>query len=288
MPPKLTTASKILSSLVSHGSTPSLVSRSPSLSYTHLSLARRAVAVSLGLSSLGFTPGSKIATCLGNTADNVTLQLAASFAAVSTITCKVPSAIPRAAEAMDCIGSANDQSRDGLIISGGTERVSLAVLVSQFEADARNYVTDFPEFKEEARFYYGTLDESRSVSLTELYEQGEATKALAALTAADSVCLPLSLNHSMGFGFGVLSAVSAGARVVLPADGVEGDAMKAMVEEKCSVLFADDHTYRALPSKPTAWARRGVVKIGAGNGFNEGGEERKWGAVPFVTVGTPK
>jgi len=165
----------------------------------------------------------------------------------------------------------------------------MATLIEQNLGNAKNYVDDYPVSNDhEASFHYGHADPAKGIKLTRLLELGDMTVAKLKLTNQDRVCLPLSLNHQMGMGFGVLSALSAGSRVVLPSEEDENDTMKTMTEEKCSILFADSHTYKDLPCGSTQWARCGVLKVGSGDDFNNANADHKWGNVSFLSVGVPR
>jgi len=69
-----------------------IVSRSQRSMLTYRDLALQTTALGLGLSSLGFSPGSSLAMCLPNSEANILTQLAASIASVSVATVKVRSA----------------------------------------------------------------------------------------------------------------------------------------------------------------------------------------------------
>jgi hypothetical protein len=78
-------------------------------------------------------------------------------------------------------------------------------LIAQFAGDAENYAADYPVHAEKkAEFFYNTQDPSKSVSVSTLLTNGANAHSAMSLSPADSMCLPLTLNHPMGFGFGLM------------------------------------------------------------------------------------
>jgi hypothetical protein len=195
-------------------------------------------------------------------------------------------------DAMAGLGSVS-ASNDGndVIVQGIKDRVSMKSLMEQYDADARNYLTDYPAGGvEEAKYLYGTTDASKGVTLSHLLDVGQETAHRTRLTPSDSICMPLTLNHSMGFGFGVLASIQAGSRLILPTTdtaNATNTTMKVLTEDKCSVLFSDTHTLKDLPSDATQWLRCGVVKVGSGEEFGAD-ETVGWGKVKFLSVGKGK
>ena len=96
----------------------------------------------------------------------------------------------------------------------------------------------------------------------------------------DRVCVSITLCHAFGIGSAVGSCIQSGAAIVLPAvGGIRGcgdPKQRAKVtldiisSEKCTVLFADTHTLKALPEPgdlDISSLRTGVVKTGSGTKF---------------------
>ncbi len=97
----------------------------------------------------------------------------------------------------------------------------------------------------------------------------------------DRVCVSVTLFHAFGIGSAVGCALSTGASVVLPAvGGIRGCGnpkqraevtMEVMQSTKATILFADTHTYKALPeshhNNDYLSLRGGVVKTGSGSDF---------------------
>ena len=57
---------------------------------------------------------------------------------------------------------------------------------------------------------------SRGAALSALLAQGDAASTALGMHEQDTVLLPVTLNHSMGMGFGVAAVLHAGATLVLP------------------------------------------------------------------------
>ncbi|GMI41160.1 hypothetical protein TeGR_g7772 [Tetraparma gracilis] len=281
----------LLQTLLGHGNTPFIVSRAQGITLTHAEFARQTVALALGLGSIGFKPGTRICASLDNSVENALLQTAAAVASLGVATVKASSGIPTASTALDCHGSLTESERDGFMIQVERDRLNMHELIAQFAGDAENYAADYPVHAEKkAEFFYNTQDPSKSVSVSTLLTNGANAHSAMSLSPADSMCLPLTLNHPMGFGFGLMSAGLSGARVVLPSrdHGNAGATKKAMSEEKCSVLLADSRTLsklQQLGAEPPRWLRCGMVKVGSGDAIGEG---EKWGDVSTLTVGSSK
>lgn len=110
----------------------------------------------------------------------------------------------------------------------------------------------------------------------------------------DVVCISVTLCHPFGMGSAVCSALERGASIVLPAvGGIQGCGVPSeratatfdvLESEKCTLLFADTHTLKALPDKPERLnLRGGICKIGSGSTFLE--ETRKYGGIKLKTMG---
>jgi hypothetical protein len=117
-----------------------------------------------------------------------------------------------------------------------------------------------------------------------------------AMVEQDVVCISISLCHPFGMGSAVCSALHSGATMVLPAvGGIQGCGVPserakatfdALEQEKCTLLFADTHTLKALMdfNKPERLSLRGgVCKTGSGSDFLT--ETVKCGGVNFKTMG---
>mmetsp|Transcript_26509 Transcript_26509/g.53776 ORF Transcript_26509/g.53776 Transcript_26509/m.53776 type:complete len:142 (+) Transcript_26509:278-703(+) len=138
---------------------------------------------------------------------------------------------------------------------------------------------------------------------------GAAAKERLAITPDDRVLVSITLCHAFGIGSAVGSALLAGAAVVLPgASGIRGCGspgqraqvtLEVLASQRCSLLFADVHTLKALPGPGTAdlsALRGGACKVGSGADFLEDVREAKLGpdgemrpleyaGVPLMAVG---
>jgi hypothetical protein len=112
----------------------------------------------------------------------------------------------------------------------------------------------------------------------------------------DVVCISISLCHAFGMGSAVCSALHGGATMVLPAvGGIQGCGIPserakvtfdALEQEKCTLLFADTHTLKALANfdKPERLSLRGgICKTGSGSDILS--ETVKYGGVSLKTMG---
>jgi acyl-CoA synthetase (AMP-forming)/AMP-acid ligase II len=111
----------------------------------------------------------------------------------------------------------------------------------------------------------------------------------------DIVCVSITLFHPFGIGSAVCSTLSAGATIALPAvGGIQGcgvpseraaATLETLESEKCTLLFADTHTLKALPTPPAPleYLRGGVCKTGSGAAFLD--ETVLYGGVTLRTIG---
>jgi acyl-CoA synthetase (AMP-forming)/AMP-acid ligase II len=117
-----------------------------------------------------------------------------------------------------------------------------------------------------------------------------------AMVEQDVVCISITLCHAFGMGSAVCSALHSGATMVLPSvGGIQGCGVPserakatfdALEQEKCTLLFADTHTLKALAEfdKPEQLnLRGGVCKTGSGSDFLT--ETVKFGGVSLKTMG---
>lgn len=134
---------------------------------------------------------------------------------------------------------------------------------------------------------------SNGTSLSALWAHGEAAVSKLAITPADRVCIPITLNHAMGSGFGLLAALQAGAAAVLPSPTPDADTTFAALQaHRCTLLLADTHTLNALPNVVDSSGelpafRGGLLKVGSGNVIGEEGIG-VWGGRALLTVGRKK
>jgi len=169
-------------------------------------------------------------------------------------------------------------SQQSVDLSDDDAAEALAELVRSFASDDRPFA------------YYNSV--TRAVTRAELTAQGAAVAKQLSLTSDDKVCIPVTLNHSMGSGFGLMAALHAGASIVLPSPTPDPHAtLAALKEEECTVLFADSHTLKTFTPMGLAKAdlpalRTGLIKVGSGEAFGLG-EPRLLAGTELVTVGKP-
>ena len=130
----------------------------------------------------------------------------------------------------------------------------------------------------------------------EALEMGTDAAWEVAMVEDDVVCVAITLCHPFGMGSAVCSTLNTGATLVLPSVGdIRGcgvpseraDATLEVLEsEKCTLLFADTHTLKALPDDhPERLSLKGgVCKVGSGSQFLE--ETVKFGGATFKTIGS--
>ena len=259
-----------------------------------------------------FCPGDAVMVWLPSVAENILVQLAAGMSDVRVATVKDADGIA-GLEPLECkgiittlenhLGSGKAAPSTAIVppIVTGTEKVTgdflrfpelLAMGMGGNGAPAlageqTELVVDAAH---RPQFFYNSL---KGASQAALLEVGYAAAAELELSAADSVCLPITLSHSFGFGSGVLAAFGSGASLVLPAATPSAEGTRQALEEGCTVLYADTHTLKALmaleiensQSIPASF-RSGLVKVGSGDGIGLG-EARVWEGRDLITVGNP-
>lgn len=205
---------------------------------------------------------------LPSVAENVLVQLAASISSVRVVTVKDVGGMATL-EALQCkgmitslenhLGSGKAAPSSAIIppIVTGTENVTgdflrFAELLTMGDGPAAPPPAGHTIAPDEPMYFYNSTS---GVSQTELLDAGTAAAAELALRPADSVCLPITLNHSFGFGSGALAAFSSGSALVLPSAAPSPqDTMAAIVDGGSTVLYADTHTLNALLGEQEAAA----------------------------------
>jgi acyl-CoA synthetase (AMP-forming)/AMP-acid ligase II len=159
------------------------------------------------------------------------------------------------------------------------------------EQDTDNNVTVLPPHA-----YYNN---TKPFTNLEALEMGTDAAWEVAMVEDDVVCVAITLCHPFGIGSAVCSTLNTGATLVLPSVGdIRGcgvpseraDATLEVLEsEKCTLLFCDTHTLKALPDEDAIHSERlslkgGVCKVGSGSQFLE--ETVKFGGATFKTIGS--
>jgi len=146
-------------------------------------------------------------------------------------------------------------------------------------------------------FYNSSVDSfdlAKGVSVDDLQRQGKAVVDELQLNEADALVVPITLNHSMGMGFGVMAALESGASIILPSPTPDAaETLDALISYEATVLYADSHTLEALQwmARPGQLElpnlRGGLLKIGSGEAL--GAEPAvEWLGVGLTTVGKPR
>eukprot|EP01043_Picozoa_sp_COSAG02_P036246 COSAG02_NODE_2643_length_8346_cov_3.267127_2_plen_250_part_00 len=211
-----------------------------------------------------FCPGDAVMMWLPSVAENVLVQLAASINNIRVVTVKDADGMAKL-EALQCkglitslenhLGSGKAAPASAIIppIVTGTENVTgdflrFAELLTMGDVPAVPSQDSEVDGSDQPMYFYNS---AKGVSQTELIDAGDAAAVELALTPADSVCLPITLNHSFGFGSGALAAFRSGAALVLPSAAPSAQETVAAIKgtdgaQGCSVLYADTHTLNAL------------------------------------------
>ena len=101
------------------------------------------------------------------------------------------------------------------------------------------------------------------------------------LTPSDTACVSITLSHAFGIGSAAAACLASGACISLPnVDGLHGCGVPSdraaatllALEDGATVLYADTHTLKALPSDVNLpQLRTGVCKVASGADFLEQG-----------------
>ena len=260
--------------------------------FTYQELSQTSSALAGFLSMYGFEKKDLLVSDLPNTSENLLMQLACNRLGVAYVTAKDMDALAKfpkvkGAICTDSTGYLAETNfplpclsgdfLEELIHKGGLDDFS------QETADAGDDSTTHA-------FYNSTVPFTNGDALT---LGGDAAFQLA-IYEEDVICVSVTLSHGFGFGSACSSAFMMGAAIALPAvGGIRGcgvpseraaATLEVLQSEKCTLLFADTHTLKALPEPPHDLSLRGgVCKTGSGSDFLE--ETRTYGGVKLMTMG---
>ena len=273
-----------------------LVAPAQDLRWSYGELAARVEAVAATLQQDG---ARTVGVALGSVGENVAAQLGAVVAGVDVATVKLGTDV-------DANAAAFQAAADSLGCRKVFVGVNDAVQYGEVSGIAGVVLADEPPAAAAAAaagggggstYYYNNV--TKGVGLADLLALGQATAAELRLGPDDRVCVPVTLNHAMGFGFGVLGALSAGAAIVLPSPAPDAlFTLAALKSEGATVLLADSHTAASLDALSLgqggggvavaglAALRAGLIKVGSGEAFGRG-EPRECLGVGLTTVGNP-
>ena len=259
---------------------------------TYQDLSRTTNALAAWLSTYGFEKNDLIVSDLPNSSENLLLQIACNRIGVGYGTAKD---LESMAKNFIKVQGAVSATGSGFLAEVGLPFPYLSgeFLQDLIDNGLNDYMDeDLDEGDELSNHgYYNT-----AVGYTNhqaLLHGEEAARELN-LTPDDTICIAVTMCHPFGIGSAACSAFLSGASIALPAvGGIQGcgvpseraaATLSVLESEKCTILFADTHTLKALPeSSQRLSLRDGVVKIGSGATFLK--EKRTYGGVELRTIG---
>jgi len=283
------------------------------VSWTYQEMSERAITVAGTLADVGYEKGDVLVTDLPNSVENLLLQVACSHLGVAVATAKDAKALA------ELSGAARVRGAVTHVFEGASEVLQSAVLpvptISLEILDGSlgllsNSAAPQAVVPEDAAAPLGYWGSTKPLTCGEaLSTMAADTREQLAVTSDDRVLVSITLCHAFGIASAVGSAFLAGASVVLPgASGIRGCGsptqraavtLEVLASARCSVLFSDVHTLKALP--PPAGAdlsalRTGACKVGSGASFLHDVREAKLGpngemrpleyaGVPMLAVG---
>eukprot|EP00929_Paragymnodinium_shiwhaense_P066725 TRINITY_DN33504_c0_g1_i2.p1 TRINITY_DN33504_c0_g1~~TRINITY_DN33504_c0_g1_i2.p1 ORF type:complete len:371 (+),score=86.62 TRINITY_DN33504_c0_g1_i2:59-1114(+) len=263
--------------------------------YSQLSANAKAVAATLA--KLGYGQGDVVATDLPNCAENLVLQVAASHLGAAVATAKDAKALAELGSKVSLKGVVTHSSEGATEVMKSASLPASTVVLPALDGSLGNLVsgTDASQapaaFDAEAAAALGYWSSTKPLTNGEALDtMGKDAADFFKLTPADRVLVTITLCHAFGIGSAVGGALQAGATVVLPgASGIRGCgspsqraevSLQVLASEKCSIMFADIHTLKALPAPGAAdisTLRGGACKVGSGADFLEHVMEAKLG-----------
>lgn len=268
-------------------SAPALVAPAQQLRWTYGELTARVESVATTLRTDGVRT---VGVALGSVCENIAAQLGAVVAGVDVATVKLDDDASANAAAFQAVADKLGCTKlfvgvDSEVKYGDVTGIAGVELSTEMAGGGGGGGAG-------TTFFYNST--TKGVPLSELLALGRATAAELSLGGDDRVCVPVTLNHAMGFGFGVLGALSAGSSVILPSPSADAlFTLAALRSEGATVLLSDTHTANALdamslpePVEGLDALRCGLVKVGSGEDFGLG-DNRKCLGVGLTTVGNP-
>jgi len=252
--------------------------------WTYADVGGRVSRLATALARHGYREGDIVATDLASVPENFLLQLACSHLGAAVVTLKSPANLATLRKELSIRGSVSSGAGSFL----GGEDFDLAEIsvepssgrLSFQEACEAVAGTSPPPNAGSGDSPLGFYGSAKAVTNAQALSAGGAAKERLGMTSRDIVLVSITLNHLFGIGSAVSAALQSGAAVVLPeASGIVGcgdPSQRAQVTrgclefEKCSLLFADTHTLKALQAAdpaPLESLRGGVCKVGSGTAF---------------------
>lgn len=276
-------------------SSTALVSPQQGIKWSYQELIAKARGLSLGLQDRSVGPGSVVATDLPNVAQGLVLHLACARLGASVATAKSSEQLKTALPNITCAVVTSAVEQDGNNTSSWLEQESFDaphIYAGQDEmesmlslgGDESNSELDDDKDEHASERPLGYFGSPKALTHGSALQQGLEMKQYFNMTAADKVCVSITLYHAFGIGSACSSALQSGAAIVLPAVGGllgcgvpsqrAAVTLETLSSEECSLLFADTHTLKALHDEALAEAlkdanlaahlRGGVCKTGSG------------------------
>lgn len=255
------------------------------VSWTFCELETRATQVVKALTSRGFKQGQVVVTDLPNSVENLLLQVACSRLNMAVATVKDEQALSDLSKSVQVQGAISHKPESFLAtaqlpVPSVVEDDLNGSLQKLLAVNLDSGLAPYPEVDGSAALgYWSSL---KALSNAEALDvMGAASKQKLSITSSDRVLVSITLCHAFGIGSAVGGAWMAGAAVVLPgASGIRGcgspsqraeASLSILATQRCSLLFADVHTLKALPKPPAeldlSAFRGGVCKVGSGTDF---------------------
>jgi acyl-CoA synthetase (AMP-forming)/AMP-acid ligase II len=259
--------------------------------FTYEELSKTSSALAGFLTMYGFEKKDLLVSDLPNTSENLLVQLACNRLGVAYTTVK------------DVQGMSKFPKVKGAICTDSKGFLAdtclpLSVLEGDFltelihEGGLNNYGYEIADAGGDNphAFYNSTT----AFTNDEALKLAEAAAFKLAVHDQDVVCVSITLCHAFGMGSAASSALMMGATIALPAvGGIRGcgvphdraaATLEVLKDQKCTLLFADTHTLKALPeSSHELVLRGGVCKVGSGSDFLE--EFIAYGGAKLMTMG---
>jgi len=286
--------------------------------WTYEDLQSRAAGLSIGLQDRGVSKGDVVATDLPNVAEGLVLHLACARLGATLATAKkaevlqtIPNGIKCAVVVMPTTADFEKRDDDGAAWSLAREEFRSPHIVAgshEMEAMLNLGLTSDGELDDDndehaSKRPLGYFNSANALTHESTLQQGLQMKEFFKMNDDDRSCVSITLYHAFGIGSACSSAFLSGSAVVLPAvGGLAGCGvpsqraqvtLKTLVDEKCSLLFADTHTLKALHGEGLvehlanadlpSHLRGGVCKTGSGTDILN--ETVVLGGVSLATLG---
>jgi acyl-CoA synthetase (AMP-forming)/AMP-acid ligase II len=260
--------------------------------FTYDELRQTTTALAGWLDLYGYSKGDILVSDLPNVSENLFLQLACNRLGVAYATCKNLEGMQKFPKVQGAVSVAES----GFLAETNFPAPCLSAdfLIDLIHNGGLKDFTHEDFSREDDNLPHAYYNSTTPYTNQQALEQGEEAAWELSMYEDDVVCVSVTLCHAFGIGSAVSSAWTRGAVVALPAvGGIQGcgvpseraaATLEVLEKEKCTLLFADTHTLKALPDPPHDLALRGgVCKIGSGSTFLE--ETREYGGVKLRTMG---